>query len=393
MATSASLPSLPATHRALVVRDTNVEPKVETVPVPAVLPGTAVLRVVAAPVLSYIKEIFIGNARQYKYPLPIVPGTSAICRVAAVGPDSTHLEVGQLVLFDCMIRARDTQAGGQEAFLCAVGHSAATTKLMTDGGFRDGTFAEHVRVPLENVFVLDEHRLFDPKTSGGLGLTPSNLGQFQAAIVPYGGLSSVNLRPGETVLVSPATGPFGGVACLVALAMGARVLAWGRNEETLAALRDRLETISDGRFRGMVKTLKLHNDRAKDAAAIAEAAAGKLIDVFFDISPPQASDSTHISTGIQALRHSGRVSLMGGLRGEVPLPLGLIMHMDITVKGKWMYTRDDIFGIIKLAETGLLKLGEDGGSTVLGEFGLDEWKAAWDLAATCKAGQSVVLKP
>jgi alcohol dehydrogenase len=58
--------------------------------------------------------------------------------------------------------------------------------------------------------------------------------------VPYGGLLAGDLQPGETVLVSGATGNFGSAGVAVALAMGARcVVAPGRNESVPAELEDR----------------------------------------------------------------------------------------------------------------------------------------------------------
>ncbi|ETS86856.1 hypothetical protein PFICI_00684 [Pestalotiopsis fici W106-1] len=388
--------SVPELHRALVVRDVNVEPKVETIPAPQVLPGTAVLRVLSAPILSYMNDLFIGNKRGYEYPLPIVPGTSAVCRVASLGPDATSLKVGQLVLFDCYIRARDAQGDGPKNFLSAItgGFSEASQKLMRDGGVRDGAFAEYVRVPLENVFVLDEQRLLGSPEQGGLGLGVHDVGDIYKLLVPFGGLTSVGLKPGETVLVSPATGPFGGAACLVALAMGARVLAWGRDEQELQNIEGKLQNINSGRFRGMIKTVKMHNEPIKDTEAIRLAAGGRPIDAYFDISPPQATGSTHFKTGILSLKHSGRVSMMGSLTDDAAVPYTFIMINDITLRGKWMYDRHDIFSLINMVELGLLKLGGDGGCSTPGIFGLEEWKKGWDLAEVKNSlGEKVIISP
>ena len=52
-------------------------------------------------------------------------------------------------------------------------------------------------------------------------------------MVSCGGLRDTDVKAGETVIVSPATGGFGGAALFVALAMGARVIAMGRNMAAL----------------------------------------------------------------------------------------------------------------------------------------------------------------
>src|SRR3978361_185910 len=77
-------------------------------------------------------------------------------------------------------------------------------------------------------------------------------------------------------------------------------------------------------------------------------------DVFFDVSPGKAIKSTHFKSCIKALRRGGRVSLMGA-HEELALPTLSIVLNDLTVKGKWMYTKEDIRAMIKLAETGYLK--------------------------------------
>lgn len=387
--------ALPSTHRALVLRDVNQDPKVEEVTSPQVTPGAAVLRVLLTPILSYMKDIVIGNTRKYNFPLPIVPGVSAIGRIVALGQDATSLEIGQLVLFDCFIGARDAQ-NGPEQFLSAIsgGFSAASERLMAEGGFRDGSYAEYMRVPLENLFLLDEARLLGSPSSGGLGLQLEDLCQFTLLAVPHGGFSSVGLKPGETVLISPATGPFGGGAVRIALSMGAKVLAWGRNEEKLKALKATFDGIDSGRFKDMLEIVKLHNDPDKDAEAIKVAAGGSTIDVFFDISPNEALESTHLKTGIQSLRHGGRVSLMGGQRGDVSIPHFFVMRRDITLKGKWMYTRDDLLHLVKMVQAGVVKIGKAGGRKVTGVFGLDDWKQALDhAAAEAGLGKQVLFKP
>jgi NADPH:quinone reductase-like Zn-dependent oxidoreductase len=99
--------------------------------------------------------------------------------------------------------------------------------------WRDGTFAEYAKMPLENCIPLNETRL-----CGGLGYALQDLLYMHYMLVPFGGLRDIHLETGETVVVSPATGGFGGAAVQVAIAMGARVIAVGRNESKLAVLKE-----------------------------------------------------------------------------------------------------------------------------------------------------------
>ena len=82
--------------------------------------------------------------------------------------------------------------------------------------------------------------------------------------------------------------------------MGARVIAMGRNNEILQRLKERHEK---------VEVVQITGDMEADNKALLQYGP---IDAHFDISPPEASNSTHLKSAILALRHSGRVSLMGG---------------------------------------------------------------------------------
>ena len=365
--------SLPETMQALVLKSTSEPPTVQTVPVPQVTPGTAIVRVLAANIISYTRHIYDGT-RRYPFPTPLIPGTSAIGRIVELPPDATRLQLNDIVFVDCIVRSRDEPT---DIFLAAIveGGTPGSAKLMRDV-YRDWTYAEYCRAPVENLIPLNEKALVESPGKGGLGYTVHDLAYLATTLVPYGGLRDIGLEAGETVIIAPATGPFGGAAVLCALAMGARVIALGRNLAALAKLKDKVP------YSGRLHTVPLTNDPATDLAALQKY--GEL-DVFFDIGPPEAAKSTHIKTCILSLRHGGRVSLMGGYLEDMPIPHRVIMRRNITLKGKWMCERNDIFAMLKLVETGMLPLGRKGGMEVTGTFPLEEWKEAWDLAAE-KAG-------
>ncbi|MCJ1406547.1 hypothetical protein MMC19_000613 [Ptychographa xylographoides] len=360
-----SFEPLPRTHRALVLSSTEVPPKVQTIATPQAGPGSAVVRILVANVVAYAHDIYNGK-RQYPYPTPLVIGSSAIGCIAAVGPDATLLTPGQLVFIDCTIRGRDDLTA---IFLSGIheGFTEGSRKLM-HGEWRDTTYAEYAKMPLENCYVLDEKRLLGSVGDGGLGYRVEDLAYISAMLVPFGGLRDINLNVGETVIVAPATGSFGGAAVFVALAMGAKVIAMGRNAEALAkvaALSERVGTVQiTGDVQAEVKALQKFGR----------------IDAFFDISPPEAAKSTHIKSCILSLRHGGRVSLMGGPRVDVPFPYAAITHRNLQLKGKWMYEREDIAALIKMIEIGVLQVGANAGIKVVGKFPLEKWDEAFTAA-------------
>ncbi|MEU2353849.1 zinc-binding alcohol dehydrogenase family protein [Streptomyces misionensis] len=335
--------------RAAVLTRFGAPLSVREVPEPEARGGEVVVEVLAAFVPPYSEDVFSGR-RNYPLEPPQIPGLGGVGRVVHVGPDATQLRVGDLVWCDCTVRARD---------------DALTPDIMLqgwssrgEGGARlarylhDGSFAERVRVPTENVHPLPAQAGDDPARWSLLGVYT----------IPYGGLLAGGLEAGETILVSGATGNLGSTAVALALAMGAgRVVAPGRNRAVLGLLADR--------FGPRVRPVELTGDEAADRAAMSAAADGP-IDMVFDALPPAAPSSV-TRTAAMTVREQGRVVLMGGvgmLGGEdLALPYPWLMRNSVTVRGQWMYPRSANVGMIRLIAAGALDLGSERIRT----FGLD----------------------
>lgn len=383
-AAMASDHGLPPKHRALVLTSTKSPPSVKTLPTPQPTQGSAVIRVLAAGVMPHMRGIYDGTAMYgsgpFIFPTPLVTGNSAVGRVVALGPDSTKLTPGQLVLVDPTIRSRDNPTGDVILAGLHEGFTDGSRKLMR-GEWRDSTFAEYAKVPLENCHILNEKRLVGSTKEGGLEFQLESLLYLLTLLIPYAGLRDINLQAGETVIVSPATGSISGAAVRVALAMGARVIAMGRNVEAL----QRIAAISE-----RVEVVPITSDAKADLEALQRLGP---IDAFFELHPPAASRTNNIKTAIQALRPGGRVSLMGGIAEDVPLPITTILLNNLTLKGKFMYDREDVAALFKLVETGLLKLDESTGVKVVGKFGLGDWDEAFTTAAKKGSDGLTVLAP
>lgn len=384
---------IPPTQRALILTQIG-NPLRLTIdhPTPQVSPGSAIVKVLCTSLLAYSRDIYNG-ARKYTLPTPSIPGGAAVGRVVAVGEDATALQAGDLVLCDIYIRGRDNRSVGS---LVGVhdGHTLAAKKMIHEC-WRDGTFAEYVKLPLENVFKLNEHRLLGSNAEvGELGYSVEELLHMGSFMVPYSGLRDIGLEVAETVLIAPATGVFGSAAVGIALAMGANVIAMGRNNEALQELKrlhggDSVKSTAR-HSGGRLETVRITNDIQQETEAIDSLRMP--VDVYFDISPPTASQSTHLRSAILSVRHGGRISLMGGIEGDIPIPLALVMHRNMTIKGRWMYEREDVLRLIRMVESGRLSLASSRGSVK--KFGLEQWEEAMEVAAK-EAGPSrlIVLIP
>ena len=345
---------------------------VETLPDPVLGTGEIIVDVVAAGVLPYMKEVFSGE-RKYMLTLPMAPGAGAIGRIRAVGPDSTRLAVGDWVTCDPTVRARDDALTPDITLQGLSARGEGSLRLQKH--FRHGSYAEQMLVPTENAFPLGS---IDPEEAG-------RWCALNLLLVPFGGLLAANLKAGETLLVSGATGNFGSAGVAVALAMGAGcVVCPGRNAAMLEELKRR--------FGSRVRTLALTGDEEEDRKRMKQAAPGP-IDCVLDLLPPSAPAKAARAAAMTVGEY-GRVVLMGGVGmlggDDLALPYPWIMRNCVTVIGQWMYPPEANIRLINLVRSGLLDLGH---WKVTG-FDLDDAnKAVEQAAAEGGPFKSTVLRP
>ena len=345
---------------------------IEEVPDPVLGTGEVIVDVVATRVLSYSNEVLSGE-RQYMLDLPVVPGPGAIGRVRAIGPDATQLEVGDWVYCDPTVRSRDGALMPDIVLQGLSARGAGGMKLQRH--FHNGAWAQQMLVPTENVKPIGSIAEQDAAAWCGMG----------TCLVPYGGLLAANIRAGEIILVSGATGNFGSAAVAVALAMGAGcIIATGRNELMLADLKRR--------FGGRVLTYRLTGNEATDREGMIAAAPGP-IDCVLDILPPSVG-TTVVRAALMSVRQNGRVVLMGGVNmlggPGLELAYNWIMRNCISIHGVWMYPPEATQRMVALVRAGLLRL-DDFESTA---FGLDQAnEAVAHAAANSGPFKMTIIKP
>ncbi|KAI9354821.1 alcohol dehydrogenase [Zopfochytrium polystomum] len=378
--TSAAAAAVPATMKALMIEAIGKPIVLEEVPFPTALPGTCVVKVLAADASPGTPALAAGHT-PFTHPGPFCPATRAVGRVVSVGPDAATLVPGQLVVLETFLRARD-DPDVQALWGLFDGGSPASRRFVRDN-WTMGTLAQYVRAPLENAFALDE-----PRLCGALGLSFADLVVLPTVAVGYAGLRAVGVQAGETVVVAPATGAFSGTAVHAAVAMGANVIAMGRKPADLLAVQAAFPA-------GRVRAVPITGDVAADAAALRAAAGSpRGVDVFLDLSPAVAKGSTHVRSGIQALRQGGRACLMGVLPEDLAMPYASAVWRNLTIKGQYMYERHIVADVIKLAESGVLPLGSAAGIEVVGTFPLEQFADAFKLAQEVKGfGKMVVFTP
>jgi alcohol dehydrogenase len=329
------------------------------VPEPAIGTGEVLIDVLATCIPPYAAEVFSGE-REYPLEPPVISGIGAIGRVAATGPDATKLRIGDLVWCDPTVRSRDDAVSPD---ITLQGWSSAG-----DGGlrlsryFHDGAFAERMAVPTENAIPLGDIDVDDIPRWTTIAIL----------LVPYGGLLAADFRPGETLLVSGATGNFGSAGVAVGLAMGAAtVVCPGRNQSVLADLKSR--------FGERIRTVSLTGDAETDREAM-QAAAPDPIDVVLDLLPPSASPAP-VRAAAMTVRPNGRVVLMGGVGmidgDDLALPYRWLMRNSVTVRGQFMFPRTANAQLIQMVRSGVLDIADERVTT----FPLDQANEAVAHAA------------
>lgn len=375
--------SIPATTKSLVLPAFNEPLTLEKTETPTSVPaGSALVKVLAVTVRPHNREGFKGKSFLH-FPLPFAPGTSAVARILTTGPDAATLKPGQLVWVNGRMTARDDPTSTQ--FVLGLHDNGGEEKTARVFAAWKGLWRDVAVVPLENCLPLDEDVLV-----GRMGYSPSDLEYIERLTVAHGGIGAAGLRPGQTVIVAPATGHYSGATAELAAQMGCQVIALSRSAANLAPLVNRYPNY----IRPVETTGDVDQDTALIRAALPRSAAGGA-DAFIDVSPPYAGvNPSYFTASINALRHSATAVLLGALP-SVSIAYMNLMVRSITIRGQFMYEREEAVHLIKMIESGLVKLGPGAGhENVGGGFALEDWEKAIEVAEEATAwGRQVLFTP
>ena len=174
--------------KAFIMRNFDTPPAVDTVPSPQPGPGEVLVRVRAASVNGFDRAVAAGMLRgMMEYPFPVVLGRDFAGTIDAVGEGTSRFAAGDAVF----------------------GAVADPATLFS------GSFAEYLTVP-ETAHITHVPDGVDVVHAGALALAGAAALRAVDAIAP---------QPGETIVVSGATGGVGAYAVQLAVARGATVIA------------------------------------------------------------------------------------------------------------------------------------------------------------------------
>lgn len=278
--------------------------RVEEVPDPEPLPGEVVVELRAA-ALNRHDTLYRRGLRDLR--LPFILGSDG----AGVRRDTGE----EVVICPSLAWGDDEAAPGPDFRIL--------------GGPDDGTYAELVKVPEENIFPKPRHLSFD-----------------EAAALPVCGLTAyralftrAGLRAGETVLVLGAGSGVAALAVPLARAAGARVLVTSSSADKLERAREH------GADAGIDYT-------AADWVAEIRALTGDAgVDVVVDSVGSTVPDS------LRSLRPGGRVVVFGTTGGmpTIPLELRPFYFAHQTLLGTAVGSPRDFSALLEAVERGRLR--------------------------------------
>ena len=311
---------------------------------------------------------------------PYIAGYSCVARIIVLPDDATTLRVGDLVWVDPMIRGRDNP--NLEIVRSFDGGRDPSTQNLMKGVWKHGSYEEKLLAPLEGLFKIPEKWVQD-RSQGGKGIRIQELALSGYYLLAIGGLATSGVKAGDRVIIAPATGKYSSGAVRVALAMGCKVVAAGRSAGKLKVL-EKYHGAKD-----MLSTVVLTGDTDGDTKALKDAIGGNGADVFVDYSPTTIREEPpYLKAGLNSLKSGGEYLLLGGALTDLKIPYVEIMRRELRIRGKFMWQREHVELLLRLIDTGSLKLGVEAG--VLDElitFRMDEAEAAVSHESSSENGE------
>ena len=295
------------TMKAAVLHGIGEPLKLVEVDRPQPAPGQALVRIRAA-ALNH-RDVWIRKGQYAGLKFPIILGSDGAGTVVEVGAEQDRHWVGQPVIINPALDWGDNPRAQSPAAFRILG--------LPD----DGTLAEYVRVPVENLF----HK-------------PSQLSWQEAAAAPLAALTAYRavvtqggLKPGQTVLVTGVGGGAASFALQFASALGGHVFVTSGSDEKLAAARKR------GAAGGA-------NYHAPDWADDLRAQAGGGFDLIVD-----SAGGDGFGQLIEIANPGGRIVFFGATMGNpATIDLRRVFWKQLTLQGTTMGTPDDFRAMLGL---------------------------------------------
>ncbi len=287
---------------------------------------------------------------QATIPVPMTTGHEFVGTVEAMGDEVKGFNIGDRVSGEGHINChfcRNCRAGKRH--LCRNTQSIGVT--------RTGAFAEYLKLPAFNAFLL-----------------PDEINDDTAAILdPLGNATHTALSfdlVGEDVLITGA-GPVGIMAVAIAKHVGARnVVITDINDYRLSLAKKigatRAINVNNTDINAVMKELKIKEG--------------------FDVGLEMSGSSNAINTMIETMIHGGHIALLGFLPAETTIDWNQVIMKGLFIKG--IYGREMYETWYKMAS--MIQSGLDISPVITHTFPIDDYKQAFAIMRSGKSGKVIL---
>lgn len=287
--------------------------KLEDAPKPTISANEVLIQIKAA-ALNHLDLWVRSGARERNIPLPHIPGSDGAGIITEVGGAVDFLKVGDKVLISPGISCGHCEMclGGSDN-LCRTYHVLGTKE--------DGTCAESVKLPADNVLPI-----------------PEGLDFRQAASIPLVFLTAwhmlvglTRIKPGESVLIHAAGSGVGSAGIQIAKLFGAHVITTAGSEEKLEKAKSLgADDVINYKEKDFVEEVKILTDK-------------KGVDIVFEHTGGEIFERS-----ILALAKGGRLVTCGASSDYVgKVDLRYIYAKHLTLYGSFMGTKSEMIEVLK----------------------------------------------
>jgi 6-hydroxycyclohex-1-ene-1-carbonyl-CoA dehydrogenase len=338
--------------KAAVFHGPNQPLKIEDVEKPKAGPGEIIVKVAACGVCHTDLHYIDSGVPTFKKP-PLIIGHEGSGTVDEIGEGVTQFQGGERVLLPAVLSCG-------YCMFCRTGRENVCQNMVMFGNSIDGSYAEYVKAPAKDAFILPEEI---PLEEGSIIA--------DAITTPYHAVvNRGEVKPGDKVVVF-GCGGVGLNVVQIAAALGAYCVAVDISDKKLEYAKGL----------GAEETLNAKETERIDKAVRKLTKGGA--DVAFEvIGNPQTTEQA-----FSCLRTGGRLVVVGYSDKNMNLNLGRTMFREMEVVGSLGCRPVDYPRVIELARLGKIKVKE----LVTRKFPLDEINAAFDLLRKGEGIRSIVI--
>lgn len=339
--------------RAAVFYGPDMPLRVEDMPVPALDAGEVLVKVAACGLCHTDLHYIDHGVPTVKTP-PMILGHEATGTVVLAGPAAGAVKEGDRVLLPAILTCGQCAA-------CRYGRENICQNMRMFGNDVDGAYAEYVKAPAKDIFVLPPEI---PLVEGCIIA--------DAVTTPYHAVKNrAEVRPGDNVVVFGCGGVGLNVVQFANLA-GGIVIAVDLVEERLEWAR-RLgasATLNPGQIQGSV------------ARKIRQLTGGGA-----DVALEAIGNPSTIQEAFISLHPGGRLVVVGYSDHEVALNAGRIMYREMEIRGSLGCRPVDYPRVIELARAGRIQVAP----LVTARFPLEDINEGLDALRHSRGIRSVVV--